>query len=61
MLAAELRQKIAENPGVVFEDAAREHSVAPRAVVEALPETMRPSRRATRSSPRWTTSRNGAT
>ena len=39
--SAELRQKISENPGVVFEDAAREHNVAPRAIVEALPDTMR--------------------
>jgi heme iron utilization protein len=37
----ELRQIIAANPGVVFEDAAREHDVPPRAIVEALPETMR--------------------
>jgi putative heme utilization carrier protein HutX len=44
MLAAptsELRQKISDNPGVVFEDAAREHNVAPRIIVEALPEGMR--------------------
>jgi putative heme utilization carrier protein HutX len=45
MLAVEptaaLRAKVSENPGVVFEDAAREHNVAPRAVVEALPEEMR--------------------
>jgi heme iron utilization protein len=39
--ASELRQKISENPGVVFEDAAREHNVAPRLIVEALPEGMR--------------------
>jgi putative heme utilization carrier protein HutX len=39
--SAELRQKISENPGVVFEDAAREHNVAPRAIVEALPDSMR--------------------
>lgn len=39
--AAALRAKVADNPGVVFEDTAREHNVAPRAVVEALPETMR--------------------
>jgi putative heme utilization carrier protein HutX len=38
---AALRAKVAENPGVVFEDAAREHNVAPRAVVEALPQEMR--------------------
>lgn len=36
-----LRAKVAENPGIVFEDAAREHNVAPRAVVEALPDGMR--------------------
>lgn len=36
-----LRAKVAENPGVVFEDAAREHNVAPRTVVEALPDDMR--------------------
>lgn len=38
---AALRAKVAENPGAVFEDCAREHGVAPRAVVEALPEAMR--------------------
>lgn len=38
---AELREIIAANPGVVFEDAAREHHVPPRAIVEALPEMMR--------------------
>jgi putative heme utilization carrier protein HutX len=36
-----LRAKVAENPGVVFEDAAREHNVAPHTVVEALPDNMR--------------------
>ena len=42
MLApADLRQKISENPGVVFEDAAREHNVTPRTIVEALPDAMR--------------------
>lgn len=41
MAIAELRQKLSENPGVVFEDAAREHNVPPRAVVEALPDDMR--------------------
>jgi len=41
MAFAELRQKLSENPGVVFEDAAREHNVPPRAVVEALPDGMR--------------------
>jgi putative heme utilization carrier protein HutX len=38
---AALRAKVAENPGVVFEECAREHNVAPRAVVDALPEAMR--------------------
>lgn len=42
MLApADLRQKISENPGVVFEDAAREHNVTPRTIVEGLPDAMR--------------------
>jgi len=39
--SADLREKLSENPGVVFEDAAREHNLPPRAIVEALPETMR--------------------
>ncbi len=39
--AVDLRQKLAENPGVVFEDAAREHDVTPRAVLEAMPKSMR--------------------
>jgi putative heme utilization carrier protein HutX len=39
--SAELRAKVAENPGVVFEDFARDHNVAPGAVVHALPEEMR--------------------
>ena len=43
MLASspELRQTLSENPGVVFEDAARAHNVPPRAIVEALPDEMR--------------------
>ncbi len=45
MLAVEptaaLRAKVAENPGVVFEDVAREHNVAPRDIVDALPDAMR--------------------
>jgi putative heme utilization carrier protein HutX len=40
-LSADLRKKISENPGVVFEDAAREHNVPPSAVVAALPDEMR--------------------
>ncbi len=39
--SAALREQIAANPGVVFEDAAREHGVPPRTIVEALPENMR--------------------
>ena len=38
---AELREKLSANPGVVFEDAACEHNVPPRAIVEALPDAMR--------------------
>jgi putative heme utilization carrier protein HutX len=45
MLATEptaaLRNKVAENPGVVFEDFARENNVTPGAIVQALPEEMR--------------------
>jgi putative heme utilization carrier protein HutX len=40
-VSADLRKKLAENPGVVFEDAAREHGLTPRAIVEALPDAMR--------------------
>lgn len=29
---SDLKAKIDENPGVVFEDAAREHNLSPRAV-----------------------------
>jgi len=39
--SADLRKQLSENPGVVFEDAAREHKVTPRAVVAALPDAMR--------------------
>lgn len=38
---AELLKKVTENPGVVFEEAAREFNVTPSAVVSALPEAMR--------------------
>ena len=37
---AELKAYMAENPGAVIEDVARERKVTPRAVLEALPETM---------------------
>lgn len=37
----DLRRYMAENPGAVFETVASEHSVTPRAVVEALPAEMR--------------------
>jgi putative heme utilization carrier protein HutX len=39
--SADLQKKISENPGVVFEDAAREHNVPPGAVIAALPAEMR--------------------
>ncbi|MDX2033964.1 MAG: heme utilization cystosolic carrier protein HutX [Blastocatellia bacterium] len=38
---AELLKKVAENPGVVFEEAAKQHNTTPSAVVSALPEQMR--------------------
>ena len=38
--AADLKAYMAENPGAVVEDVAREHHVTPRAVIEAMPETM---------------------
>src|SRR5262245_57894947 len=37
----ELVRHMAENPGAVLEEAAKLHSVTPRAVVEALPAEMR--------------------
>jgi putative heme utilization carrier protein HutX len=37
----ELVRFMADNPGAVIEEAAKQHGVTPRAVVEALPETMR--------------------
>ena len=37
---ADLRAYMAENPGAVIEDVARERNVTPRAVIEALPEAM---------------------
>jgi putative heme utilization carrier protein HutX len=37
----ELRRKVAENPGVVIEHAAKEHNVTPQTILEALPEDMR--------------------
>jgi putative heme utilization carrier protein HutX len=37
---AELEAYMAENPGAVIEDVARERKVTPRAVLEALPEAM---------------------
>ena len=37
---ADLKAYMAENPGAVIEDVARERKVTPRAVLEALPETM---------------------
>ena len=38
--AADLKAYMAENPGAVVEDVARERHVTPRAVIEAMPETM---------------------
>jgi len=38
---ADLRKYMAENPGAVIEDAARERGVTPRAIIEALPDEMR--------------------
>ncbi len=37
---ADLRAAMAENPGAVIEDVARERKVTPRAVIEALPPDM---------------------
>ena len=37
---AGLKAYMADNPGAVIEDVARERKVTPRAVLEALPDTM---------------------
>src|SRR6266700_3710324 len=37
---ADLRAYMADNPGAVIEDVARERKVSPRAVIEALPSSM---------------------
>ena len=37
---AELRAHMADNPGAVIEDVARQRKVTPRAVIEALPPEM---------------------
>ena len=37
---ADLRAHMAQNPGAVIEDVARERKIAPRAVIEALPAEM---------------------
>jgi putative heme utilization carrier protein HutX len=37
---ADLKAHMAENPGAVIEDVARERKVTPRAVLEAMPDTM---------------------
>src|SRR3954451_22478258 len=37
---ADLKAHMAENPGAVIEDVARERKITPRAVLEALPEAM---------------------
>ena len=58
---ADLKAYMAENPGAVIEDVARERKVSPRAVLEAMPESMVRIGRGERvSPPRWATSRNGA-
>ena len=58
---ADLKAHMAENPGAVIEDVARQRKVTPRAVVEALPAEMRPAlRREANSPPPCRTSRNGA-
>ena len=38
--AADLKAHMVANPGAVIEDVARERNVTPRAVIEAMPETM---------------------
>lgn len=38
--ASDLRAYLAENPGAVIEDVARDRNVSPRAVIEALPSDM---------------------
>jgi heme iron utilization protein len=38
---SELARHMAENPGAVLEEAAKQHATTPRAVVEALPAAMR--------------------
>lgn len=38
---SELARYMAENPGAVLEEAAKQHATTPRAVVEALPAQMR--------------------
>jgi putative heme iron utilization protein len=37
----EFARFMAETPGAVFEEAAKQYCVTPRAAVEALPESMR--------------------
>lgn len=37
---SDLRSYLAENPGAVIEDVARDHGVSPRAVIEALPSDL---------------------
>lgn len=38
--ASDLRSYLAENPGAVIEDAARDYGVSPRTVIETLPSDM---------------------
>ena len=37
---SDLKEYLAQNPGAVIEDVARERNVSPRAVIEALPSDM---------------------
>jgi len=37
---SDLRSYLAENPGAVIEDVARDHGLSPRAVIEALPSDL---------------------
>ncbi len=57
---ADLRKHMAENPGGVIEDVAREKNVTARAVIEALPDEMRSLKPGRRSCLRCRTSRHGA-
>ena len=57
---ADLKKFMAENPGAVIEDVARERKVTPRAVIEALPDGMVRSGKGDQFVPRCRTSPSGA-